>query len=118
MKTLARWVCSECDLCEQHFCVNGAGSGTLVNNADGIQFVFQPLSGDGTIVARVLSTTGGGSQEAGVMIRETLDPGAKNAQALYYAGSGGLNLTERTTSSATSDGYITAQGISGVPRTG
>ncbi len=97
------------------FTVKGAGGGTLVTNADGIQFVYQQLSGDGTIVARVASTTGGGSQEAGVMIRETLDPGSKNAQTLYYAGSGGLNLTERTTTSGTSDGYISAQAISGAP---
>jgi RHS repeat-associated protein len=97
------------------FTVKGAGGGTLVTTADGFQFAYQPLSGDGTIIARIVSTSGGGSQEAGVMIRETLDPGSRNVQALYYASSGGLNLTERTTTSAQSDGYVSAQAISGAP---
>jgi RHS repeat-associated protein len=97
------------------FTVKGAGGGTLVTTADGFQFVYQPLSGDGTIVARIASASGGGSQEAGVMIRETLDPGSKNVQTLYYASSGGLNLTERTTTSAQSDGYVSAQAITGAP---
>jgi RHS repeat-associated protein len=97
------------------FTVKGAGAGTLVNTADGIHFVYQPLSGDGTIVARIVSTSGGGQQEAGVMIRETLDPGATNVQTFYYANSAGLNLSERTSTGATSDGYASSQAISGAP---
>jgi hypothetical protein len=77
--------------------------------------VYQPLSGDGTIVARVVSAQGGGSQEAGAMIRETLDPGASNAQMFYYASSAGFNLTERTSTGATSDGYFSAYGVSVSP---
>lgn len=100
------------------FTVKGAGGGTLVTNADGMNFVYQPLSGDGTIIARVVSTSGSGSQEAGVMVRETLNSGATNAQMMYYAGAsggGGFNLTERTSTGATSDGYVSARGISVSP---
>ena len=54
------------------FTLKGSGTG-VSGTADEFQFVYQPLSGDGTIVARVVSLTGG---EAGVMIRETLTPGS------------------------------------------
>ena len=97
------------------FTVKGAGGGTLATTADGVNYVYQQLSGDGTIIARVVSTSGGGAQEAGVMIRETLSAGATNAQSFYYAGSSGFNLTERTTTGSTSDGYISAQGVSVSP---
>lgn len=100
------------------FTLKGAGGGTLVTNTDGMNFVYQPLSGDGTIIARVVSTSGSGSQEAGVMVRETLNSGATNVQMMYYAGAsggGGFNLTERTSTGATSDGYVSAQGISVSP---
>ncbi len=90
------------------FTVQGAGGGTLATSADGVNFLYQSLSGDGTVIARVVSTSGGGSQEAGVMIRETLSAGATNAQGFYYAGSSGFNMTERTTTGATSDGYCSA----------
>jgi uncharacterized protein YceK len=68
------------------FTVKGAGAGTysgLTN--DGIHYVFQPLSGDGTIVARIASVQGGSTYaSAGVMIRETLNSGATNAQTFYW----------------------------------
>ncbi len=63
------------------FTVNGAGSGTF-GTADGIHFVYQTLSGDGSIVARVVSSTAG--TQAGVMIRETLASGATNLQTSAY----------------------------------
>jgi RHS repeat-associated protein len=67
------------------FTVKGSGQGTYAS-VDGFHFVYQPLSGDGTIVARVVSSAGGGGgPEAGVMIRETLDPGARYAFEGYYA---------------------------------
>jgi RHS repeat-associated protein len=64
------------------FSVTGAGRG-IAANSDQLQFVYQPLSGDGTIVARVASTQGT-NPTAGVMIRETLNPGATMAYAEYY----------------------------------
>jgi IPT/TIG domain len=61
------------------FTVQAAGA-DIGGSADGMHFVYQPLSGDGTIVARVVSLAGGGaSPKAGVMIRETLDPSSTNA---------------------------------------
>jgi len=64
------------------FTVAGAGQGTLAS-ADGIHFLYQPLSGDGTIVARVVSLPSSIAQ-AGVMIRETLAAGATNIYAFDF----------------------------------
>ncbi|PYU03483.1 MAG: hypothetical protein DMG33_16665, partial [Acidobacteria bacterium] len=71
----------------------GAGLGTFSTSTDGIHFAYQTLSGDGTIVARVVSSSSSSAQ-AGVMIRETLDPGAKHEYAFYYSSS--LYQTYRT----------------------
>jgi len=57
------------------FTVQGSGLG-MSGTADGMHFVYQPLSGDGTIVARVVSSSAG---QAGVMIRETLNANAADA---------------------------------------
>ena len=64
------------------FTVTGSGSGPGTTS-DKMQFVYQPLSGDGTIVARVVNTQGT-DPTAGVMIRETLNPGATMAYCEYY----------------------------------
>jgi RHS repeat-associated protein len=62
------------------------GSGTFLNSnnssTDGFHFVYQPMSGDGTILARVTTLQG---TQAGVMIRETLDPGSTNEYLWYYS---------------------------------
>src|SRR5258707_12990694 len=59
----------------------------IYSTADGMHFVYQLASGDATIVARVLSVQGGSvHNQAGVMIRETLDTGSTNAFAGYEAG--------------------------------
>jgi len=84
------------------FTVNGAGSGTLGTTIDGLNFVYQPLSGDGSIVARVLTANGSGTQEAGVMTRETLNAGASNAHMLYFPGqANNFNLDQRTSTGIT-----------------
>jgi len=60
-----------------------AAAGTAIGStSDSMHFVYQPLSGDGSIVARVVSTSTSTTQ-AGVMIRETLDPAATNASAFF-----------------------------------
>ncbi len=61
------------------YSVSGGGSG-LSGTADAMQFAYQTLSGNGSIVARLTSLQGG---EAGVMIRETLDSGATDASVFY-----------------------------------
>ncbi len=71
------------------FTVKGAGCGVYINclnggtpAPDGLHFVYQLLSGDGTIVARVVSRSTAGSQ-VGLMIRETMDA---TARSVFVAG--------------------------------
>jgi hypothetical protein len=64
------------------FTVKGAGT-SLWGNADGFNFLYQPLSGDGSILARVLSA----STTAGVEIRGSLDANAMSTYVGYYASS-------------------------------
>jgi hypothetical protein len=67
------------------FTVSGAGP-QVWGTSDGMHFVYQPMSGDGSIVARVLSVQGmypGTIPEVGVMIRETLNPGSTHAYTAY-----------------------------------
>ncbi len=59
------------------FTVKGAGYNMTSGMTDGFHFVYQQLSGDGTIVARVVSVSNSYAQ-AGVMIRETMTSGATN----------------------------------------
>ena len=66
------------------FIVNGAGGNLIGGTGDLIHFVYQPLSGDGTIVARLDSLQNGVAYEqAGVMIRETLASGSTMAYMGY-----------------------------------
>ncbi|HXX99312.1 MAG TPA: S53 family peptidase, partial [Candidatus Limnocylindrales bacterium] len=60
------------------FSVAGAGQGTFSTTSDSFNFVYQPLSGDGAIAARLVSLQGSGAAQAGIMIRETLNPGANH----------------------------------------
>jgi beta-glucanase (GH16 family) len=55
-----------------------AGSGADIwNRSDNFQYAYQPVTGDGTIIAHVVSQDNtGGYAKAGVMIRESLDPGS------------------------------------------
>jgi RHS repeat-associated protein len=83
------------------FTVKGAGQGISYGSfSDGIQFVYQPLSGDGTIVARVVSLQGSFAQ-AGVMIRETLSPGATNGYAYFWNAYPGTYFTYRASTGGT-----------------
>jgi len=63
------------------FTVKGSGT-SISGTADSMHFVYQPLSGDGTILARVVSSTGG---QAGIMIRETLNANATDAFVDYQS---------------------------------
>jgi regulation of enolase protein 1 (concanavalin A-like superfamily) len=64
------------------FTVSASGQ-WIYSTADGMHFVYQPLNGDGTIVARVVSTSGTPYPEAGVMIRETLTANSAHAFMAY-----------------------------------
>jgi beta-glucanase (GH16 family) len=61
------------------YTVTGSGA-DIWNQSDAFQYVYQPVAGDGSIVAHVASQDNtGGYAKAGVMIRETLDPGSRHA---------------------------------------
>lgn len=87
------------------FTVNGTGNTncSIVGTADCFSYAYQPLSGDGTIVARVVSASPASPVQAGLMIRETLNAGAtmyffgyqdtSNADQVYRSSTGG-NTTQ------------------------
>jgi regulation of enolase protein 1 (concanavalin A-like superfamily) len=76
--------------------------------ADALQFAYQPLSGDGSIVARVATVQNTNAwTKAGVMIRGTLDPGSAQAFMLVSF-SKGLAFQRRT---ATGGASISTTGV-------
>jgi len=78
------------------FTVAAAGAG-IYNSADGFHFVYQPVTGDGSIVARLASLQGGSSfVAAGVMIRGTLDAGSVNAKTADWRSYNGIYFDVRT----------------------
>ena len=86
------------------FTVAGAGGGTFSTSADGFHYAYQPLSGDGTILARLVSVQGSSVLQVGVMIRETLNAGANHVYLFEYGA--GLWMTERTSTGAGSSGDV------------
>jgi Pro-kumamolisin, activation domain/IPT/TIG domain len=84
------------------FTVIGAGS-QIYGSVDAFHFLSQPLSGDGSIVARLLSVSGAtGNGSAGVMIRDTLDPASDNAKTADWPTFGGIFFDVRATSGGSS----------------
>jgi hypothetical protein len=83
------------------FTLQGSGA-DIWDVADGFQFVYQPLTGDGQVVARV---TGIGATDAwakaGVMVRSGLTAGAANAAVVVSAGSGVSFQRRQTTGGGT-----------------
>ena len=70
------------------FTVNGAGA-DIWGSADAFRFVYRTLSGDGSLVAKVTGVQNVASwTKAGVMMRDTLAPGAPQALMLVSAGKG------------------------------
>jgi polygalacturonase len=83
------------------YTVKGSGA-DIWGTADGFQFVYEMLTGDGSISARVLSQTNTNAwAKAGVMIRETLAPGSSNAFTALTPSSGAL-VQARTSTGASS----------------
>ncbi|MGH9895943.1 MAG: DUF1349 domain-containing protein, partial [bacterium] len=78
------------------------GSGQLSGASDKFHFVYQSLSGDGTIVARVSSIQGASFPQVGVMIRETLNPDARSAVAFFQPNWAYLLYRANTGASTTS----------------
>ncbi|MGH9822091.1 MAG: endonuclease/exonuclease/phosphatase family protein [Blastocatellia bacterium] len=70
------------------FTIDGSGA-DVYNTADAFHYVYQPLSGDGSMIARVLSVQNTSNwAKAGVMIRETLTPGSTQADVIVSPGKG------------------------------
>lgn len=70
------------------FVINGSGT-DIYGTSDQFHFVYQTLSGDGEITARVTSITNTNTwAKAGVMIRTSLESNAPNAFMLVSANSG------------------------------
>jgi malectin (di-glucose binding ER protein)/fibronectin type III domain protein len=70
------------------FTVRGAGA-DIWGNADAFHFVYQSLTGDGDIVARVTAVQNTNAwAKAGVMIRETLAAGSEQAFMCLTPGNG------------------------------
>jgi hypothetical protein len=72
-----------------------ARSGDAFGQSDQFYYVFKQLSGPGSIIAKVESTTNtSASAKVGVMIRETLDPDSKHAFT-FMRPDGGVRFNRR-----------------------
>src|SRR6202008_2863966 len=72
------------------FTVNGAGT-EIFGTADAFHFVYQPMTGDGNIVARLVSLQGGSvNVSAGVMFRNTFDTSGVNVKIADWRAFGGF----------------------------
>ncbi|MEO8522630.1 MAG: phospholipase D-like domain-containing protein, partial [Acidobacteriota bacterium] len=94
-----------------------AGGGDAWGAADGMYFAWQPLTGDGSIIAHLSSVQKAVSwSRAGVMIRESLSPGSPNAFMFLSAGSltgvqrrraeGGATFATVLSSTASAPGWV------------
>ena len=85
------------------FTVAGSGSDIWGTN-DGFRYAYQPLNGDGTIIAHVASIQNTDSwAKAGVMIRESLTDSSTNAAVAVTPGNG--TTFQRRTSTGSSSVY-------------
>jgi hypothetical protein len=72
------------------YTVTGSGS-DIWDTADHFQYLYTPFTGDGQIIARLLTLTPGATPDiakAGVMFRDSLDAGAENAYMLQFPNPG------------------------------
>ena len=91
----------------------GASGADIWGAADQFHFAYQPLTGDGTITARVSGLTNTHSwAKAGVMLRDTLADGSAHATMFVSAGRG-LAFQRRVLGGGTST--HTAGAAAGVP---
>jgi len=111
------------DFLESAGTITLSAAGTDIwNTADEFRYAFKRLTGDGSIVARVDSITNTDVwAKGGVMIRETLDPGSRQAMVVVTPGSGVAfqrRLTNNDVSVTTTQGGLTAPRWVKLTRTG
>ena len=81
--------------------ITGSGA-DIWGTADGFRFVYVPLTGNGTVTARVVSQTKPDVwSKAGVMIRESLAANARHVMAVV-SGSNGVRMQYRSTAGSSS----------------
>ena len=101
-----------------------SGGADIGGNADSFHFVYQPLAGDGEIVARVGALSGEPASKAGVMFRAGLDADATTVMlaVLGDAGTGGRLQVRASTGATTAimppDGGLKAGQFLRLVRTG
>ena len=92
------------------YTVQGSGS-DIWSTSDSFQYVWQPWTGDGQIVARVESVQNTDPwAKAGIMFRETLDPGSRNT-IIFVSPSSGVSLQGRTSTGGGSTSVNTVTGV-------
>jgi regulation of enolase protein 1 (concanavalin A-like superfamily) len=88
------------------YTLNGSGA-DIWGTADAFHYVWQPLSGDGEITARVASVENTNAwAKAGVMIRESLTAGSKHAM-IVITPSSGVSFQRRATTGGQSTSTTT-----------
>jgi DNA-binding beta-propeller fold protein YncE len=94
------------------FTIQGSGA-NIWGTADAFQYVYQPLTGDGQIVARVTSVENtNGYAKAGVMIRESLAADSRHVMVDMTPGYGAEFSRRLTTGGSTT---VNAKGGVGFP---
>jgi len=90
--------------------VNGSGA-DIWGTADGFRYAYQPLSGDGTITAKVeYQQNTAAWAKAGLMIRESLSANSSHA-IVFLTPSNGTALQQRTTTGGSGSGVSNVTGI-------
>ncbi len=93
-----------------NFTITGDGA-DIWGTADGLHYAYQSLSGDGHITVRINSITNTNAwAKAGVMIRDTLDPGSTHAM-MVITPSNGANFQWRPVADEASSGSGTGAGL-------
>ncbi|CAN5256511.1 hypothetical protein BH11PLA2_BH11PLA2_11050 [soil metagenome] len=88
-----------------------SGGADIWGTADNFRFTYQQLTGNGVITARVASVENtGGWAKIGVMIRETLAAGSRQAHTFITPGNG-VNTQVRTSTGGTSSSKFQATGV-------
>ena len=84
------------------FILEGAGN-DIWDAADAFQFAYQPFTGDGSIVGLITSLLDtDGYAKAGLMLRESLDPGARNT-FVFATPTSGNGFQDRPSANGISD---------------